>query len=123
MCLHQTQGNTWVKVINKIEHGQYTAEYLFVSRIWNDVDLENDLYYDKLYKSVVWIRLVECEYGPTMYYSSKHNLWFDDQIEKPKNFQNLNHKGYLDGRKENSRRLLTQYLFVCLFVWNLFILV
>ena len=70
---YQTQGNTWNRAIDK----GIIPEVIYQSCGSNDMDRYNDLYYEAFCNSHWWHLLICSDYGPSDYYMSRHNVWYD----------------------------------------------
>ena len=94
VLLHQRQGNTWKKVMDEMDKGDYKAEYVFVSCFGNDMDQLNNRYYHLVRHSTIWHLLIDTPYRPSEYYQSKH--WWDDRLRPPANPQPFDHHKFME---------------------------
>ncbi len=88
--LHQTQGDTWGRMLAKYSSKDFQPTHIFLSGNGNDICETNDGFYHKLRFSTVWHILIDSPLGPSKYYEKKHRHdWFDERCippGKPKEF-------------------------------------
>ena len=95
----QKQGNTWQRVLCDIENG-YVPEYVVVCCMANELCEWNDKYYEEIRYSDQWHLLIDSPYGPSDYYKTRKNAWFDDRVEPVKNPKSLNIERFMKGCKK-----------------------
>ena len=78
--LHQRQGNLWQMVLDDVDKGLYSPEFLYISLLGNDMCQLNDSYYHHLRNSDKWHILVHSQFGPSDYYLDIRRAWFDDRV-------------------------------------------